>query len=92
MQPDNTSLNREENKMHSEEGFTGFSCPSCNTEIEASLDMIGQKTECPACGATITVPDNQEDDGIVRHGPEDKSKASEKAAKSRTIRIELGDL
>ena len=37
--------------MNGEEGFTGFQCPSCNTEIEASLDMIGLETECPACGA-----------------------------------------
>ena len=43
--------------MKSEDGFTGFSCPSCGTEIEASMDMIGEKTECPACGAMIVVPE-----------------------------------
>jgi len=74
-----------------EENFIGFSCPSCNTEIEASPDMIGLETECPACGTKITVPDNQQDD-VVRHGPDDTSSKSEQAKKSRTIRIELGDL
>ena len=75
--------------MKSEDGFTGFSCPSCGTEIEASMDMIGEKTECPACGAMIVVPDG--DDGVVRHGAEDASPAASQAAKSRTIRIELDD-
>lgn len=74
-----------------EEGFTSFQCSSCNTEIEASLDMIGQQTECPACGARITVP-KAEDDGVVRHGVGDEAKARTQALKSRTIRIELGDL
>ena len=77
--------------MNGEEGFTGFQCPSCNTEFEASLDMIGLETECPACGAKLTVPDNQQDD-IVRHSAGDDSKARTQALKSRTIRIELDDL
>ncbi len=71
-----------------EEGFTGFSCPECKAEIEATLDLIGETTECPACGAKITVPAA---DGVVRHGGGERSGASEIAAKSRTIRIELGD-
>lgn len=77
--------------MNTDENFTAFSCPDCHTEIEASLDMIGQETECPACGAKITVPDNRQDD-VVRHGSDDASAKSEQAKKSRTIRIELGDL
>ena len=77
--------------MMYEDGFTSFQCTSCQTEIEASLDMIGQTTECPACGTKIVVPDNQQDD-IVRHAPGDDSKARTQALKSRTIRIELGDL
>lgn len=74
-----------------EEGFTSFLCDSCHTEIEASPDMIGQETECPACGAKLIVPDNR-DDGVVRHGQDDAGKARTQALKSRTIRIELGDL
>lgn len=78
-----------------EAGFMSFLCPSCSTEIEATLDMIGEKTECPACGATIVVPDNRaaEDsaDGIVRHGQDENAKAKTQALKGRTIRIELGD-
>lgn len=74
--------------MKSEDGFTGFSCPSCGTEIEASMDMVGEKTECPACGAMIVVP---EDDGVVRHGADEASHTVSQAAKSRTIRIELDD-
>ena len=75
-----------------EEGFTSFLCSSCNTEIEASLDMIGQQTECPACGTMLTVPKAETDDGVVRHTAGDDAKARTQALKSRTIRIELGDL
>ncbi len=75
-----------------DDGFTSFLCPSCNTEIEASLDMIGSDTECPACGGKITVPDSSKDDGVVRHGAGDDSCSRTQAMKSRTIRIELGDL
>lgn len=77
--------------MLNEEGFVGFQCPSCKTEIEASPDMIGQETECPACGTKIIVPDNRQDD-IVRHGANDSDERTAQALKSRTIRIELGDL
>lgn len=82
--------------MNNEDGFTSFACDKCHTEIEASLDMIGLATECPACGAKIIVPDTRPEqvssDGIVRHGPGDNSKMRTQALKSRTIRIELGDL
>ena len=74
-----------------EDGFTSFQCTSCQTEIEASLDMIGQTTECPACGAKILVPDNRQD-GIIRHAAGDNAGVAKEALKSRTIRIELGDL
>ena len=74
-----------------EEGFTSFLCPSCGTEIEASLDMCGTETECPACGAKITVP-QPDGDGVVRHLQGDDSKMRTQAIKSRTIRIELDDI
>lgn len=74
-----------------EENFIGFSCPSCHTEIEASPDMTGQETECPACGAKLKVPDNHQDD-VVRHGLDEASSKADQAKKSRTIRIELGDI
>lgn len=77
--------------MKNEDGFTSFACRACSTEIEASLDMIGEETECPACGAKIIIPDNQRDD-VVRFGPDDNSLANENAMKSKTIRIELSDL
>ena len=75
-----------------DEGFTSFLCDHCHTEIEATLDLIGQETECPACGAKIVVPSAEVNDGVVRHGPGDNDKARTQALKSRTIRIELGDL
>lgn len=75
-----------------DEEFTSFLCPSCSTEIEASLDMAGLTTECPACGARIKVPEANKEDGVVRHGPGDESRNRSQAMKSRTIRIELGDL
>lgn len=72
-----------------DESFTSFLCANCQTEIEASLDMIGSETECPACGSKLIVPDNR-DDGVVRHtAEEDKSRTQ--MLKSRTIRIELED-
>ena len=77
--------------MNNEEGFTCFACQACATEIEASLDMIGEETECPACGAKITIPDNQKDN-IKRFGPDDNSLANENAMKSKTIRIELSEI
>ena len=71
--------------------YTSFLCGKCHTEIQASLDMVGQETECPACGAQIHIPE-PDSDGVVRHGPEDDDPDAIQAMKSRTIRIELGDL
>lgn len=83
--------------MTNDDGFTSFACEKCHTEIEASLDMIGEETECPACGARIVVPgpektDPPSADGVVRHGEGEASRTMAQAQKSRTIRIELGDL
>ena len=72
--------------------FTAFFCPKCGTEIEATLDMIGESTLCPACGAQIVVPEPNKNDGVVRHGADDAHEINTAAMKSRTIRIELGDL
>ena len=71
--------------------FVSFRCDSCHTEIEASPDMIGQQTECPACGTRITIPSATATD-VVRHGIGDVDPDAIDAMKSRTIRIELGDL
>ena len=71
--------------------FVSFRCDKCKTEIEASPDMIGQETECPACGARIVIPEPNAD-GIVRHSAGDVDPRSLDAMKSKTIRIELGDL
>lgn len=72
------------------DGFTSFVCERCKTEIEASPDLIGQETECPACGAKLTIPDNRED-GIKRYTADETDSAMHRAMKSRTIRIDLGD-
>lgn len=72
------------------EEFTCFVCDKCHSEIEASPDLIGQETECPACGARLTIPDNRVD-GLVRHAADDVSSNQAQAMKSRTIRIDLGD-
>ena len=72
--------------------FTAFICEKCGTEIEATLDMIGESTLCPACGAQIVVPEPVKDDGVVRHAADDDHEINTSAMKSRTIRIELGDL
>ncbi len=73
-------------------GFVSFTCAHCHTEIEASSDMVGQEAECPACGMKFTVPDGTSKvDDAVRHTAEDDNSRTQ-AIKSRTIRIELGDL
>ena len=77
--------------MTNEEGFVAFTCGHCHTEIEATPDLIGQETECPACGQRFVVPDNR-DDGVERHAASEADKSRTQALKSRTIRIELGDL
>ena len=69
--------------------FVSFRCTSCQTEIEASPDMIGQETECPACGAKIVIP-GPDADGVIRHAAGDDDPEAIEAMKSRTIRIELG--
>lgn len=75
--------------MGGESEFIGFLCDHCHTEIEASPDLVGQETECPACGMKLVIPDAQRtSDGIERHGT---GGISDSALKSRTIRIELGD-
>ena len=80
----------------SEEAFISFLCGGCRTELEATLDMVGEETECPACGARLIVPapaqPTEEDDGVKRHSEGELDDATKKALKSRTIRIELGDL
>ena len=70
--------------------FISFRCDKCHTEIEASPDMVGQATECPACGARIVIPE-QKEDGVLRHAAGDDDPRSIEAMKSKTIRIELGD-
>ena len=75
-----------------EDGFTSFLCDHCHTEIEASPDMIGQETECPACDAKLVVPAPAENDGVKRHATNDVDLKRTQAMKSRTIRIELPDL
>ena len=70
--------------------YTSFLCTSCHTEIQASPDMIGLETECPACGAKIRIP-APDADGVIRHAADDEDPETIEAMKSRTIRIELGD-
>lgn len=74
-----------------EETFTDFLCDRCHTEIQASPDMIGQETECPACGAKLVIP-GPEADNVIRHVAGDDDPEAIEAMKSRTIRIELGDI
>ena len=71
--------------------FTCFRCGNCHTEIEASPDMIGQETECPACGARIVIPEPKQGD-LLRHEIGDDDPRAIEAMKSKTIRIELEDI
>lgn len=51
--------------------------------------MIGQHTECPACGTRLLIPEASQ---VVRHSADDPDPEALSAMKSRTIRIELGDI
>ena len=68
-----------ENKEN--DGFVSFLCHNCHQEIEASVDMIGQNVDCPACGVKISVPAADETPAVLKE-----------ALKSRTIRIELDSI
>lgn len=74
-----------------EQTFSSFLCSKCHSEIQASPDMIGQSAECPACGASIIIP-APDDVGVIRHSIDDIDPETVEAMKSRTIRIELGDI
>lgn len=70
--------------MADENSFVSFVCASCRQELEVPRDAVGQAVECPSCGArTVVAP----------AGPASTAtQAQLDAMKSRTIRIELGDL
>ena len=71
--------------MADENNFVAFVCSSCKQELEAPYDMAGQSVECPACGAHLVM--------VPRPAQQQaSSEAQLNAMKSRTIRIELGDL
>jgi hypothetical protein len=44
-----------ENLTAKDEGFK-FLCPACNQRLEAPVEMIGEKIECPSCGVSIVIP------------------------------------
>ena len=68
--------------MSEEQHFVSFICTSCRQEIEADASKVGQTVECPACGARL----------VVAPPEQTPTQAQLDAMKSRTIRIELGDL
>ncbi len=71
--------------------FTSFLCSKCHTEIQATPDMIGLTAECPACGFEFVIP-APESDGVIRHTSDEIDPETINAMKSKTIRIELGDI
>jgi hypothetical protein len=36
-----------------------FKCPNCDQELEVDASATGSTIECPACSASITVPDTE---------------------------------
>lgn len=76
----------------SEESFIGFLCGNCQTELEATQDMIGEETECPACGARLVVPAPTgagESDGVVRHSEGDLGNAAERLSRAGPYALSL---
>jgi DNA-directed RNA polymerase subunit RPC12/RpoP len=72
------------------EQMVSFFCSACNQEIEASRDMIGEATICPACGAPLTVPAESAANTLHDDSQEKDPKVLQ-AMKGRTMRIDLGD-
>ena len=71
--------------------FVSFLCNVCGQEIEAPAELAGSAAECPACGATLTLP-AVSDPGTSQALDSSQASAEEiAAAKGRTIRIELPD-
>ncbi len=71
--------------MADETNFISFVCSACSQELEAPRSMAGQTVECPACGAKLAV-------AAEAPAQQQPTQAQLDAMKSRTIRIELGDL
>lgn len=70
--------------MADENNFVSFVCASCRQELEVPRDRIGQTVECPSCGARFVV--------APPATATTATQAQLDAMKSRTIRIELGDI
>ena len=70
--------------MADENNFVSFVCASCRQELEVPRDRIGQTVECPSCGARFVVAPSATASTATQ--------AQLDAMKSRTIRIELGDI
>lgn len=69
--------------MADENNFVSFVCASCRQELEVPRDRVGQTVECPSCGARFVV---------AAATASTATQAQLDAMKSRTIRIELGDI
>ena len=69
--------------MADENNFVSFVCASCRQELEVPRDRVGQTVECPSCGARFV--------GAAATATT-ATQAQLDAMKSRTIRIELGDI
>ncbi len=71
--------------------FITFICDACDQEIEAPLDMVGMKAECPACGSPLKVPKkdaHREKPASPQGSPEEEEKGDRR---SMTIRMDLSD-
>ena len=71
------------------EQMVSFICPACKQEIEASRDMVGEKTACPNCGDPLLVPAESANNTL--HGSHDNDPKTLQAMKGRTMRIDIGD-
>jgi transcription initiation factor IIE alpha subunit len=36
-----------------------FTCPNCQTGLEAVDELAGKKGSCPKCGKSLTIPENK---------------------------------
>lgn len=84
----------EERKSGMLTDFVTFICQTCSQEIEAPIEMMGMKANCPTCSSQLDVP--QELTPPAEEAPEpDEENAPEvpaEAKKSMTLRIDLMDL
>ncbi len=85
-----TERAEEERAVQGVSDFVTFFCNECGQEIEAPLEMVGLKADCPACGSRLQVP--QKGSTFEEEGAEEVDADQKKPDDpSMTVRMDLSD-